>query len=138
MTKRSPTARSYPVRVPRVPVGPLAPMVLGECSGWLAGLGYSPGSAAGVVNVLERLSWWMQLVGSGVDDIDEDLLARFLAVEGSPRSSVRCREALDRHDAQVLDGSWLSECDWGPSGFTHAGAVGGGGLVFFGCVSSAA
>ena len=83
MTKRSPTARSYPVRVPRVPVGPLAPMVLGECSGWLAGLGYSPGSAAGVVNVLERLSWWMQLVGAGVDDIDEDLLARFLAVEGS-------------------------------------------------------
>ncbi|WP_284232746.1 tyrosine-type recombinase/integrase [Mycobacterium antarcticum] len=83
MTKRSPTARSYPVRVPRVPVGPLAPMVLGECSGWLAGLGYSPGSAAAVVNVLERLSWWMQLVGVEVDDIDEDLLARFLEVEGS-------------------------------------------------------
>jgi hypothetical protein len=83
VTKRSPTARSYPVRVPRVPVGPLAPMVLGECSDWLAGLGYSPGSAAGVVNVLERLSWWMQLAGAGVDDIDEDLLARFLAVERS-------------------------------------------------------
>ena len=83
MTKRSPTARSYPVRVPRVPVGPLAPMVLGECSGWLAGLGYSPGSAAAVANVLERLSGWMQLVGAGIDDIDEDLLARFLAVEGS-------------------------------------------------------
>ena len=81
MTKRSPTARSYPVRVPRVPVGPLAPMVLGECSEWLAGLGYSPGSAAGVVNVLERLSWWMQLAGAEVDDIDEDLLARFIAVE---------------------------------------------------------
>ncbi len=58
-------------------------MVLGQCSGWLARLGYSPGSAAAVVNVLERLSWWMQLVGAGVDDIDEDLLARFLAVEGS-------------------------------------------------------
>ena len=58
-------------------------MVLGECSGWLAGLGYSPGSAAAVVNVLERLSGWMQLVGAGIDDIDEDLLARFLAVEGS-------------------------------------------------------
>jgi site-specific recombinase XerD len=83
VTKRSPTARSYPVRVPRVPVGPLAPMVLGECPQWLAGLGYSPGSAAGVVNVLERLSWWMQLVGAEVDDIDEDLLARFIAVEGS-------------------------------------------------------
>jgi len=61
----------------------LAPMVLGECSEWLAGLGYSPGSAAGVVNVLERLSWWMQLAGAEVDDIDEDLLARFIAVEGS-------------------------------------------------------
>jgi len=83
VTKRSPTARSYPVRVPRVPVGPLAPMVLGECSGWLAGQGYSPVSAAGIVNVLERLSWWMKLVGAGVDDIDEDLLARFLAVERS-------------------------------------------------------
>lgn len=83
MTKRSPTARSYPVRVPQVPVGPLAPMVLGECSEWLAGLGYSPGSAAGVVNVLERLSWWMQLRGAEVDDIDADLIARFLAVEGS-------------------------------------------------------
>lgn len=83
MTKRSPAARSYPVRVPRVAVGPLAPVVLGECSEWLAGLGYSPGSAAGVVNVLERLSWWMQLTGAGVDDIDADLLARFLAVEGS-------------------------------------------------------
>ena len=58
-------------------------MVLGECSGWLAGLGYSPGSAAAVVNVLERLSGWMQLVGAGIDDIDEDLLARFLSVEGS-------------------------------------------------------
>jgi site-specific recombinase XerC len=58
-------------------------MVLGQCSEWLAGLGYSPGSAAGVVNVLERLSWWMQLAGAGVDDIDEDLLARFVAVEGS-------------------------------------------------------
>jgi site-specific recombinase XerC len=58
-------------------------MVLGQCSEWLAGLGYSPGSVAGVVNVLERLSWWMQLVGAGVDDIDEDLLARFVAVEGS-------------------------------------------------------
>ena len=58
-------------------------MVLGQCSEWLAGLGYSPSSAAGVVNVLERLSWWMQLAGAGVDDIDEDLLARFVAVEGS-------------------------------------------------------
>lgn len=83
MTKRSPTARSYPVRVPRVAVGPLAPMVLGECSQWMTGLGYSPGSVAGVVNVLERLSWWMQLVGAEVDDIDAELLARFLAVEGS-------------------------------------------------------
>lgn len=83
MTKRSLTARSYPVRVPGVPVGPLAPMVLGQCSGWLADLGYSPGSVAAVVNVLKRLSGWMQLAGAGIDDIDEDLLARFLTFERS-------------------------------------------------------
>nr|WP_157630849.1 tyrosine-type recombinase/integrase [Kribbella catacumbae] len=83
MTKRSPTARSYPVRVPRVPVGPLAPTVLGECSGWLAAQGYSPSSAAGIVNLLERLSLWMRVVGAGVDDIDQDLLAEFVAAERS-------------------------------------------------------
>ncbi|MBX7435461.1 tyrosine-type recombinase/integrase [Mycobacterium sp. Y57] len=33
------------------------------------------------MNVLKRLSGWMQLVGAGVDDIDEDLLAQFLAME---------------------------------------------------------
>ncbi|UGT93497.1 tyrosine-type recombinase/integrase [Mycobacterium ostraviense] len=59
------------------------PVVLGQCSEWMAGLGYAPGSAAGVVNVLERLSCWMQLAGAGVDDIDEELLARFLADERS-------------------------------------------------------
>ena len=83
MTKRSPTARPYADRIPRVPVGPLAPTVLGECSEWLAAQGYSPGSAAGIVNLLARLSMWMQEVGAGVDDIDEGLLARFVAAERS-------------------------------------------------------
>jgi site-specific recombinase XerD len=84
----------------------LAPLVLGECSEWLAGLGYSPGSAAGVVNVLERLSWWMQLAGAEVDDIDEDLLARFLAVEGArdlPCVSVKRRIAT-MHRFLTADG----------------------------------
>ena len=80
---RSPTARSYPDRIPRVPVGPLAPTVLGECSSWSIGQGYSPGSAAGIVNLLERLSLWMRAVGAGVDDIDEELLAGFVAAERS-------------------------------------------------------
>ena len=83
MTKRSPTARSHAERIPRVPVGPLAPTVLGECSRWLAAQGYSPGSAAGIVNLLGRLSLWMREVGAGVDDIDEALLARFIAAERS-------------------------------------------------------
>lgn len=83
MTKRSPTARPHADRIPRVPVGPLAPAVLGECSGWLTAQGYSPGSAAGIVNLLGRLSLWMRVVGAGVDDIDEDLLARFVAAERS-------------------------------------------------------
>ena len=81
MTKRSSTARSYPVRIPRVAVGPLASTVLGECSAWSAAQGYSPGSAAGIGNLVGRLSAWMQEVGAGVDDIDEDLLAEFVAAE---------------------------------------------------------
>lgn len=83
MTKRSPTARPHADRIPRVAVGPLAPTVLGECSGWLTAQGYSPSSAAGIVNLLGRLSLWMQGVDAGVDDIDEELLARFVATERS-------------------------------------------------------
>ena len=100
MTKRSPTARRYPVRVPRVPVGPLAPVVLEECSQWLTAKGYSLGSAAAVVNLAQRLSMWMRAVGAGVDDIDEVLLARFVTAERSqerPCTSVeRCMGALRR------------------------------------------
>lgn len=83
MTRRSPTARQYADRIPRVPVGPLAPTVLGECRDWLVGLGYSPGSAAGIVNLLGRLSLWMQQVGAGVDDISETLLDWFVVTERS-------------------------------------------------------
>lgn len=83
MTKRSPTARPHADRIPRVPVGPLAPTVLGECREWLATQGYSPGSAAGIANLLGRLSVWMQAVGAEVEDIDESLLARFVAAERS-------------------------------------------------------
>ncbi len=83
MTKRSPTARPYADRIPRVPVGPLAPTVLEECRRWLAGQGYAPGSTAGVVNLLARLSLWMQEVGTGVEDIDEQLLDRFVLRERS-------------------------------------------------------
>ena len=83
MTKRSATARSYPVRVPKVSVGPLAPMVLEECSRWFAAKGYSPGSTAAVVNLAKRFSAWMQEVGAGVGEIDGELLVRFATAEGS-------------------------------------------------------
>jgi len=83
VTKRSPTARPHADRIPRVPAGPLAPTVLGECSDWLTAQGYSRGSAAGIVNLLGRLSLWMRVVAAGVDDIDEELLARFDAAERS-------------------------------------------------------
>jgi site-specific recombinase XerD len=92
VTKRSPSARSYPDRVGRVAVGPLAPTVLGECSSWLSEQRYSPGSAAGIVNVLSRLSLWMRAVGAQVDDIDEELLARFVADERS--REVVCASAM--------------------------------------------
>lgn len=61
----------------------MAPSVLGECSVWAAAQGYSSGSATGIVNVLARLSMWMLEIGAGVDDLDEDLLAGFVAAEQS-------------------------------------------------------
>ncbi|OLT20868.1 hypothetical protein BJF81_15835 [Ornithinimicrobium sp. CNJ-824] len=70
MTKRSPTARPSADRIPRVPVGPLAPTVLEEGRRWLDRQGYTPATAAGVVNLLVRLSVWMEEVGAEVDDID--------------------------------------------------------------------
>lgn len=92
MTKRSATARPYPVRIQRLPVGPLAPTVLEECRRWFAVEGYSSGSAAGAVNVAQRLSAWMQDAGAGVGDINGDLLDRFVTAERSrdrPCSSVK-------------------------------------------------
>ncbi len=92
MTKRSATARPYPVRIGRLDVGPLAPTVLEECRGWFAAKGYSPGSAAAAVNLAQRLSAWMEEVGAVVDEIDEELLARFVTAERSrerPCSSVK-------------------------------------------------
>ncbi|WP_158726871.1 tyrosine-type recombinase/integrase [Tomitella fengzijianii] len=83
MTQRSVTARPYADRVPRIPVGPLSSTVLEECRRWLAAQGYSPGSSTPVVNLLARLSVWMQEVGVGIDDIDEELLDRFVARERS-------------------------------------------------------
>lgn len=93
MTKRSVTARPYPVRIPQLSSGPLAPAVLEECRRWFAAKGYAPGSAAGAVNLAKRLSAWMQEIGAGVGDITEELLARFVAAERSrdrPCSSVKC------------------------------------------------
>jgi site-specific recombinase XerD len=92
VTKRSPSARSYPDRIGRVAVGPLAPTVLRECSSWLSAQRYSPGSAAGILNVLSRLSVWMRSVGAEVDDVDEELLARFIADERS--REVVCASAM--------------------------------------------
>ena len=83
MTKRSATARPYPDRIQRLPVGPLAPTVLDECRLWFAAKGYSPGSAAAAVNLAQRLSAWMQEVGAGLGEIDEELLARFVTAERS-------------------------------------------------------
>ena len=70
-------------RVPRGPVGPLAPTFLPECSRWFAAKGYSPDSAAAAVSLAQRLSAWMVEVRIGIEGIDEDLLDRFLDVERS-------------------------------------------------------
>ena len=101
MTKRSPTARPHADRIPRVPVGPLALTVLGECTGWLAAQQYSPRSAAGIVNLLGRLSLWMQEVGAGVDDISGELLERFVVTEAFTRLRVRHGEELGKKDLKA-------------------------------------
>ena len=124
MTKRSATARSYPVRIQRLPVGPLAPTVLDECSRWFAAKGYSPGSAAGAVNLAHRLSAWMHEVGAGVNDINEELLDRFVTAERSrdrPCSSVkRWMGALRRFLAEA---GYLRVAEVDAGQFTQAQAA---------------
>lgn len=90
--KRSATARPYPVRIPRVSVGPLAPTVLEECRRWFAAKGYSPGSTAAAVNLAQRLSAWMEEIGADTDEINQGFLHRFVTAERSrerPCSSVK-------------------------------------------------
>lgn len=81
MTKRSPTARPYVDRIPKIPVGPLAPAVLDECRDWMATQGYVPGTTAMLVNLLQRLSAWMQAEAVDIDGICEELLERFIEFE---------------------------------------------------------
>ncbi|MFN0282940.1 MAG: tyrosine-type recombinase/integrase [Kineosporiaceae bacterium] len=124
MTKRSPTARPHAERIPRVPVGPLAPTVLGECSGWLAEQGYSPRSAAGIVNLLERLSLWMQAVGAGSADIDEKLLDRFVAAERSREFvCVTVKSSMNTMRRFLIDAGYLGVAAVGAGPVTPARAA---------------
>jgi len=83
VTKRSLTARPYADRIPQLARGPLVPTVMAECKSWTVGQGYTPKSGVVIVNLLARLSWWMEQCGAGVGDISEDLLGRFTAEERS-------------------------------------------------------
>lgn len=69
----------------------MAPAVVGECSSWFSAQRYSPGTAAGIVNVLSRLSMWMLTVGAEANDLDEELLARFVATSDRERSLALAR-----------------------------------------------
>lgn len=123
MTKRSPTARPHADRISRVPVGPLAPTVLVECRGWLAAQGYSPRSAAGIVNLLGRLSLWMQDVGAEVDDIGEELLDRFGAAERSREFvCVTVKSSMSTMRRFLTESGYLSvtDADAGPVTPTQA------------------
>ncbi|UVI36421.1 tyrosine-type recombinase/integrase [Brevibacterium spongiae] len=57
--------------------------MLAECSAWLAAQGYTPGTSAGILNLLGRLSLWMQQVGAEADDLSQELLDRFIVAERS-------------------------------------------------------
>ena len=124
MTKRSPTARPHADRIPRVPVGPLAPRVLGECTDWLAAQGYSPGSAAGIVNLLARLSVWMQGVDAGADDISGELLERFVVTERSRDSvCVTVKGSMSTMCRFLTDGGYLDVTDTDAGPLTPAQAA---------------
>ncbi len=118
MTKRSPTARPHADRIPRVPVGPLAPTVLEECTDWLAAQRYSSRSAAGIVNLLARLSLWMQEVDVGADDISRELLDRFVVTERSREYvCVTVKSSMSTMCRFLTDAGYLgvTDADAGPA-----------------------
>jgi site-specific recombinase XerD len=102
----------------------LALTVLGECSAWSAAQEYSQGSAAGIGNLLVRLSMWMEEGGAGVDDLDEDLLGEFVAAELSrevPCLSVqRWMGAMRRF---LVSAGYLGAARKGPDQLTPAQAA---------------
>jgi len=63
---------------PRLSGGPLDEVVLNMVA-WLQGQGYATGTVASVACTAARLSCWMARQGLGVQDLDDALLARFVA-----------------------------------------------------------
>lgn len=124
MTKRSPTARPSVERIPQVRVGPLAPSVLAECSSWLAGQGYSPGSAAGIVNLLARLSVWMQAEDAGLEDISQALLERFMTAERSRAVvAVALKTCMGTMRRFLMAAGYLAGCERKAGAVTEAQAA---------------
>ncbi|GAA6527991.1 tyrosine-type recombinase/integrase [Intrasporangium sp. DVR] len=69
---------------PRLREGPLDEAVL-DLVGWLQGQGYAAGTVVSVACTAARLSSWMAAQGSGVQDLDAALLARFVASQARSR-----------------------------------------------------
>lgn len=70
--------------LPRLRGGPLDEVVLGLVA-WLQDQGYATGTVASVGCTAARLSHWMARQGLGAQDLDDALLARFVASQARGR-----------------------------------------------------
>jgi integrase/recombinase XerD len=70
--------------------GPLAPLA-DDFATWLAGVGYTPGSAAQLLRRMARLSEWMMVAGVGVSDVNSSVVESFLADRHARGRSLQLR-----------------------------------------------
>lgn len=66
--------------LPRLLVGPLSGLIV-ELVAWLKSGGYAQGTVLSVAETGARLSAWMAAEGLGIEQMDDVLLARFVAVQ---------------------------------------------------------
>ena len=91
---RPPVSRHRDSR-PRLRGGPLDEVVL-DLVAWLQDQGYAAGTVASVACTAARLSCWIARQGLGVQDLDDALMARFVASQarGRPRHPSSARRIV--------------------------------------------
>jgi len=104
MVLRGPKSRALH-GIPRLREGPLASRIPALVE-WLTEQGYAPGTRASVACTLARLSDWMGKRRLGVEDLDDPMLARFVASQtrGRDRHPSSARRIVTARKALVSNG----------------------------------